>query len=317
MIERARAPRSGNTPQVWTRVAASPAGAPAPPAAAGPRHRRRRRSRAGRHQARRADGGRATGRLPRRQRRRATATDRERWSNGTSTRSRTSAGRPRFPASRTPARSSGATACSSSPPSAAPATRPSEPGSTATSRRSTISPSTPGRSTASTRRPARSCGSATAFKGAPKVKRHTKASQANSTPVTDGRRVVAIFGSIGMLAAWDMDGKPLWKTTSACSTAAGSSIRTTQWGHSSSPIIHGDKVIVQADRAEGLVHRRLRRGRPARELAHRARRDLDLGHADRLPAPATANRSSPTGRRSAATTRRPASCCGRSGRTPK
>ena len=50
----------------------------------------------------------------------------------------------------------------------------------------------------------------TAFTGVPKVKRHTKASQANSTPVTDGTRVVALFGSIGMLAAWDMNGKPLW-----------------------------------------------------------------------------------------------------------
>ena len=33
--------------------------------------------------------------------------------------------------------------------------------------------------------------------GIPKVKRHTKSTQANSTPVTDGTRVVALFGSIG------------------------------------------------------------------------------------------------------------------------
>ena len=44
----------------------------------------------------------------------------------------------------------------------------------------------------------------------PKVKRHTKASQANSTPVTDGTRVVALFGSVGRLIAWDMTGKELW-----------------------------------------------------------------------------------------------------------
>ena len=50
----------------------------------------------------------------------------------------------------------------------------------------------------------------TAFTGVPKVKRHTKASQANSTPATDGTHVVALFGSIGLLAAWDMNGKPLW-----------------------------------------------------------------------------------------------------------
>jgi outer membrane protein assembly factor BamB len=87
-----------------------------------------------------------------------------------------------------------------------------------------------------------------AFKGAPKVKRHTKASQANSTPVTDGRRVVTVFGSIGMLAAWDMDGKPLWQTDIGVIDSGWFFDPDTQWGHSSSPIIHGDKVIVQADR---------------------------------------------------------------------
>ena len=35
----------------------------------------------------------------------------------------------------------------------------------------------------------------TAHKGIPKVKRHTKATHANSTPATDGRHVVAFFGS--------------------------------------------------------------------------------------------------------------------------
>ena len=87
-----------------------------------------------------------------------------------------------------------------------------------------------------------------AYKGAPKVKRHTKASQANSTPVTDGRRVVAIFGSIGMLAAWDMDGKPLWTTDVGVIDSGWFFEPDTQWGHSSSPIIHGESVIVQADR---------------------------------------------------------------------
>jgi outer membrane protein assembly factor BamB len=87
-----------------------------------------------------------------------------------------------------------------------------------------------------------------AFKGAPKVKRHTKSSQASSTPATDGRRVVAIFGSIGMLAAWDMDGKPLWQTDVGVLDSGWFFDPDTQWGHSSSPIIHGDTVILQADR---------------------------------------------------------------------
>src|SRR5688572_25060188 len=35
-------------------------------------------------------------------------------------------------------------------------------------------------------------------KAVPRVKRHTKASHANSTPATDGKRIVAIFGSEGL-----------------------------------------------------------------------------------------------------------------------
>ena len=83
--------------------------------------------------------------------------------------------------------------------------------------------------------------------GIPKVKRHTKSTQANSTPVTDGTRVVALFGSIGVLAAWDMNGKPLWKTDVGVLDSGWFFDPTYQWGHSSSPIIHNGKVIVQAD----------------------------------------------------------------------
>jgi outer membrane protein assembly factor BamB len=86
-----------------------------------------------------------------------------------------------------------------------------------------------------------------AFTGAPKVKRHPKSSQANSTPVTDGKRVVAVFGSIGLLAAWDMDGKPLWTEQIGVIDSGWFFDPEYQWGHSSSPIIYGDTVIVQAD----------------------------------------------------------------------
>jgi outer membrane protein assembly factor BamB len=49
-----------------------------------------------------------------------------------------------------------------------------------------------------------------AYEGVPRAKRHVKATQANSTPVTDGRYVVALFGSEG-LACYDVNGKLLWK----------------------------------------------------------------------------------------------------------
>jgi outer membrane protein assembly factor BamB len=91
----------------------------------------------------------------------------------------------------------------------------------------------------------------TASAGVPKVKRHTKASQANSTPVTDGKRVVAVFGSIGVIAAWDIDGKPLWKTDIGVLDSGWFLDPAYQWGHSSSPIIYKDTVIVQADQQKG------------------------------------------------------------------
>jgi outer membrane protein assembly factor BamB len=87
----------------------------------------------------------------------------------------------------------------------------------------------------------------TAYAGAPKVKRHTKASQANSTPATDGSRVIALFGSIGLLVAWDMDGKELWRADSGVLDSGWFFDATYQWGHASSPILYKNSVIVQAD----------------------------------------------------------------------
>jgi outer membrane protein assembly factor BamB len=87
----------------------------------------------------------------------------------------------------------------------------------------------------------------TAFKGTPKVKRHTKSTQANSTPVTDGTRVVGLFGSVGRLVAWDMNGGELWNVDIGVLDSGWFFDPTYQWGHSSSPIIHNGKVIVQAD----------------------------------------------------------------------
>ena len=49
-----------------------------------------------------------------------------------------------------------------------------------------------------------------AHKGVPKVKRHPKATHANSTCATDGKHVVACFGSEG-LYCYDAAGKQLWK----------------------------------------------------------------------------------------------------------
>jgi outer membrane protein assembly factor BamB len=91
----------------------------------------------------------------------------------------------------------------------------------------------------------------TAHTGAPKVKRHTKSTQANSTPATDGKRVVAAFGSVGLLVAFDVAGKELWRADIGILDSGWFFDPTYQWGHSSSPVIYKNSVIVQADIQKG------------------------------------------------------------------
>lgn len=86
----------------------------------------------------------------------------------------------------------------------------------------------------------------TAYEGAPKVKRHTKATQANSTPVTDGKYVVALFGAEGMYC-YDMNGKLVWKKDLGALDSGWFYDPDYQWGHGSSPIIFENLVIVQCD----------------------------------------------------------------------
>ena len=87
--------------------------------------------------------------------------------------------------------------------------------------------------------------------GTPLTKRHTKSSQANSTPATDGRHIVAVFGSIGLMVCYDMDGALLWKKDLGALDSGWFLDPSYQWGHSSSPIIYGSSVIVQADQSRG------------------------------------------------------------------
>lgn len=86
----------------------------------------------------------------------------------------------------------------------------------------------------------------TAHKGVPKVKRHTKATQANSTLATDGKHVVAFFGSEG-LYCYDMSGKLLWKKDLGVLDAGYYVVPSAQWGTASSPILYKDRVLLQCD----------------------------------------------------------------------
>lgn len=83
-------------------------------------------------------------------------------------------------------------------------------------------------------------------KAVPRVKRHTKASHCNSTPATDGRRIVAIFGSEGLFC-FDTEGALVWKKDLGPMDSGFFSVKSAQWGFASSPVIHEGKVIVQCD----------------------------------------------------------------------
>ncbi|HWL92972.1 MAG TPA: PQQ-binding-like beta-propeller repeat protein [Phycisphaerae bacterium] len=85
-----------------------------------------------------------------------------------------------------------------------------------------------------------------AHTGVPKIKRHAKASHANSTPATDGKHVAAFFGSEG-LYCYDIDGKLLWKKDLGVFESGPYNAPGLEWGFASSPIIHDGQVIVQCD----------------------------------------------------------------------
>jgi len=61
---------------------------------------------------------------------------------------------------------------------------------------------------------------------------------ASPSPVTDGKTVVVHFGN-GDLAAYDFDGKQLWKRNLQDDYGA----YTIWWGHANSPVIYGNSVI--------------------------------------------------------------------------
>ena len=150
-----------------------------------------------------------------------------------------------------------------------------------------------------------------AHRAAPAARRHVKASQANSTPATDGRRVVALFGTVGRSRPTTSRASS-WKRDVGVLDCGDPAYGGADWGHASSPVIHGDVVIVQGDRQQGLVPRRLPPGRRARPGACRAR-SPPPGPPRTSCGARRATSSSPTERRSAPTIPRRASCSGRLG----
>jgi outer membrane protein assembly factor BamB len=73
---------------------------------------------------------------------------------------------------------------------------------------------------------------------------HVKNTYASETPVTDGERVYAYFGNVGLFCM-DMNGKRLWsKTWPPVKTRYG-------WGSAASPVLHGDRVYLVNDNESG------------------------------------------------------------------
>ena len=89
----------------------------------------------------------------------------------------------------------------------------------------------------------------TAHQGVPKTKRHPKSSQASPSPATDGKVVIAYFGSEG-LYAYSTEGKLLWTKDLGIQNAGWFFDPDSEWGAASSPVIYRQMVILQCDRQQ-------------------------------------------------------------------
>ena len=85
-----------------------------------------------------------------------------------------------------------------------------------------------------------------AYEGEPRVARHPHNSYAAPTPATDGKHLIAFFGSEG-LYAYNLDGKPLWKQDVGILDQGAFDVPDYKWGYASSPVIYRNLAIVQCD----------------------------------------------------------------------
>jgi outer membrane protein assembly factor BamB len=85
-----------------------------------------------------------------------------------------------------------------------------------------------------------------AHQGVPVDKRHIKSTYASSTPATDGKVVVAWFGSQGVYA-YDVNGRFLWKVDLGRLDVGAYDLPSYEWGPASSPIFWNGLVILQCD----------------------------------------------------------------------
>ncbi|SVA38138.1 uncharacterized protein METZ01_LOCUS90992 [marine metagenome] len=79
----------------------------------------------------------------------------------------------------------------------------------------------------------------------PSIERHLKNSFASETPVTDGERVYAYFGAIGLVAALDLDGEVVW--THELGVFNGRQ----RFGTAASPALHEGRLFIVNDNVTG------------------------------------------------------------------
>jgi outer membrane protein assembly factor BamB len=82
-----------------------------------------------------------------------------------------------------------------------------------------------------------------AYRGTPPSTLHLKNTYASETPVTDGERVYARFGNVGVFC-YDFEGRKLWSTNwPPVKTRNG-------WGSAASPVLHKDRLFIVNDNDE-------------------------------------------------------------------
>jgi outer membrane protein assembly factor BamB len=85
-----------------------------------------------------------------------------------------------------------------------------------------------------------------AYRGTPPNPLHVKNTYASATPVTDGERVFACFGNVGVFC-YDFNGRKLWSTNwPPVKTRNG-------WGSGASPVLYKDRLFIVNDNDEKAV----------------------------------------------------------------
>lgn len=80
----------------------------------------------------------------------------------------------------------------------------------------------------------------TVQRGQPQSAIHLKNSFASETPVTDGERIYACFGNVGIFCL-DLEGREVWKHALAPHPTR------FEWGTAASPVLHGDRLYYVCD----------------------------------------------------------------------